>query len=138
MPSRWCRARLSHSLFLNIWQQILSNTPSSFHADLPVFSKGFSHNSFDLFTKVKLSPLAVHNGISMRKSGEEESVSGLSFGRRRCFLWPEDTCAQVNTHNSHSLLICHSNTHIAALISNMNNVIVFTACAFKCVTIVTF
>lgn len=136
MPSRWCGAQTQS--FSVVWQQILSNTLSSFHADFQVFSKGFCQNSFDLFTKGKLSSLAVHNGISMRKSGEEESVSGLSIGRMSCFLWPEDTCAQVNTHNSHSLLICHSNTHIAALISLMNNVILFTACAFKCVTSVTF
>lgn len=41
-----------------------------------VFSNRFSPNGFDLFTKGKISSLAVHNGISLGKSDEEECVSG--------------------------------------------------------------
>lgn len=67
-------------------------------------------------------------------------IMGFQWGkvtRRRVFLgsllaeWAvffgQKAHAQVNTHNSHSLLICHSNTHTAALILLMTIVVLLLA-----------
>lgn len=111
-----------------------------FHTDLQAFSQRFSQNGFDLFTKGKLSSLAVHNGIPLRKSDEEESVSGLTIGRMRCcFLWPGGTWhTHTHTHNPYSLHICHSHAHIVPLLLLMNNRVRLLPVHLMLVTCVTF
>lgn len=49
-------------------------TQTPFHTHLKVFSGRFSPSGSDLFTKGRLSSSAVHNGISQRKSDEQERV----------------------------------------------------------------
>lgn len=61
-----------HLFYFSIWQQVYPNKLSSFHADLQVFSNRFSQNGLTCFPEGRLSSLAVHNGISLRKSDEEE------------------------------------------------------------------
>lgn len=124
------------TLHLNIRQQVFSHTLSSFHTDLQAFSERFSQNGFDLFTKGKLSSLVVHNGISLRKSDEEESVSGLTWQNEMLFSLARRHMA--HTHNPYSPHICHSHTHIVALILLMNNRVHLLHVHLMFVTCVTF
>lgn len=85
---------------------------------LVVFSRGFpsvfktipSKMVFNLFTKGRLSSLAAHNGISLRKSDEEESVflGGLTIGRVTCCFLRAGGTSQRNT----TAVLCLSLTHI--------------------------
>lgn len=84
---------------------------SSFHADFQAFSKRFRQKwVFNLFTKGRLSSLAAHNGISLRKSDEEESVflGGLTIGRVTCCFLRAGGTSQRNT----TAVLCLSLTHI--------------------------
>lgn len=98
---------------------------SSFHADFQAFSKRFRQKwVFNLFTKGRLSSLAAHNGISLRKSDEEESVFfGGAHNWQSDVLFSEGRRHKSTQHNRRPLLISHAHTHIGALILQMNKVV---------------
>lgn len=77
-----------------------SNTLSSFQADLQVISNRFSQNGFDLFMKGKLNSLAMQNGISPRKSDEEESVSATLM---KAHSWQNELLFSVGWGHMHDL-----------------------------------
>lgn len=99
---------------------------------LVVFSRGFpsvfqtipSKMVFNLFTKGRLSSLAAHNGISLRKSDEEESVFfGGAHNWQSDVLFSEGRRHKSTQHNRRPLLISHAHTHTGALILQMNKVV---------------
>lgn len=80
--------------------------------------------------KGKLSSLAVHNGISLRKSDEEECVCGTlmkayNWQNEALFSCGQETHARINTHTqpSFSAYVSHTHTHITALILLMNRLV---------------
>ena len=126
VPSRWCRASTRLGLFS---YSSTFNTGRLFTR----ISRRFQNDSvkmvFNLFTKGRLSSLAAHNGISLRKSDEEECVFWGAHNWQGDVLFSEGRrLSHKSTHTTihltnHSLLISHAHTHIAALILQMNKVV---------------
>lgn len=77
-------------------------------------SEWCSQNGFDLFTQNgELSSLAVHKGISLRKSEKEKKRRGALVGSQLAewvvVVFGQEAHALINAHNPYSHL-CHSHS----------------------------
>lgn len=111
VPSRWCGAGPGHSLHRNTWQRVLPRLSSRFSG---VFIRVIQSKWFWLvYAKGELSSLAVHKGISLRKSEKEKK-------RRRC-LWAHNWQNELLLSLAKRLM--HSLTHTTLILAYVTHTV---------------